>query len=487
MSSLILGGDTSGTITLTVPTAAGTNTITLPASTGTAITTASTSGIPNTVNWTTVQTSSVSPASAGVGYPMDTTAGALTVTLPAAPVAGNMISIVDYAGTAATGTILTTASTSIPGTVNWTTVQTSSVSPAVAGTGYPMNTTSGALTVTLPAAPTAGNMISIVDYAGTAATNNITINPNGLKIQGSTSSATISTNREAINLVYVDATQVWLAYADVYSTTAPLPQTYTASYLVVAGGGGGGYIGGGGGAGGFLSGSVTLTSGTTYTATVGSGGPNVGSATPGGNSVLSGSGISTVTGLGGGYGGAGPGQPAGKNGGSGGSGGGAGENAGIGTAGSGTPGQGNNGGGGFASGSNIGCGGGGGAGAVGGTGSPGLGGNGGNGSASSITGTPASYAGGGGGASYSGTSGTGGTGGGGNASTSGTSVAGTANTGGGGGGGGSVAGANGGSGVVILSVPTASYSGTTTGSPTITTSGANTIIKYTSGSGTYTA
>ena len=167
MSSLILAGDTSGAITLTVPTSAGTNTITLPASTGTAITTASTSGIPNTINWTTVQTSSVSPA--------------------------------------------------------------------VAGTGYPMNTTSGALTVTLPASPSAGNMISIVDYAGTAATNNIIINPNGNKIQGLAASATISTNREAINLVYVDATQGWLAYADVYSTTAPLPQTYTASYLVAAG------------------------------------------------------------------------------------------------------------------------------------------------------------------------------------------------------------------------------------------------------------
>ena len=48
------------------------------------------------------------------------------------------------------------------------------------------------------------------------------------------------------------------------------------------------------------------------------------------------------------------------------------------------------------------------------------------------------------------------------------------------------AGAAGGSGVVILSVPTANYTGTTTGSPTVTTSGSNTIIKFTS-SGTYTA
>ena len=127
MSSLILAGDTSGTLTLTVPATAGTNTITLPASTGTAITTASTSGIPNTVNWTTVQTSSVSPA--------------------------------------------------------------------VAGVGYPMNTTSGALTVTLPASPTAGNLISIVDYAGTFATNNLTVNPNGGKINGGTANVKIITNR----------------------------------------------------------------------------------------------------------------------------------------------------------------------------------------------------------------------------------------------------------------------------------------------------
>lgn len=56
----------------------------------------------------------------------------------------------------------------------------------------------------------------------------------------------------------------------------------------------------------------------------------------------------------------------------------------------------------------------------------------------------------------------------------------------GGGSGGSGAGGNGGSGVVIFSVPTANYTGTTTGSPTITTSGANTKIKFTA-SGSYTA
>jgi hypothetical protein len=37
-----------------------------------------------------------------------------------------------------------------------------------------------------------------------------------------------------------------------------------------------------------------------------------------------------------------------------------------------------------------------------------------------------------------------------------------------------------------LSVPTVFYTGTTTGSPTVTTSGSNTIIKFTA-SGSYTA
>ena len=44
----------------------------------------------------------------------------------------------------------------------------------------------------------------------------------------------------------------------------------------------------------------------------------------------------------------------------------------------------------------------------------------------------------------------------------------------------------GGSGVVILRMATASYSGTTSGSPSVTTSGSDTILTFT-GSGTYTA
>ena len=48
------------------------------------------------------------------------------------------------------------------------------------------------------------------------------------------------------------------------------------------------------------------------------------------------------------------------------------------------------------------------------------------------------------------------------------------------------AGGSGGSGVVIISVPTTNYTGTTTGSPTVTTNGNNTVLTFTA-SGSYTA
>jgi hypothetical protein len=98
-------------------------------------------------------------------------------------------------------------------------------------------------------------------------------------------------------------------------------------YLAVAGGGsGGGSVGGGGGAGGVLQGIAQVTSGTTYTITVGSGGAAVGTQVIGNSgvdSVISGTGLTTIDAVGGGGGGyshSGSGGAAGLNGGSGGGG-----------------------------------------------------------------------------------------------------------------------------------------------------------------------
>jgi hypothetical protein len=244
---------------------------------------------------------------------------------------------------------------------------------------------------------------------------------------------------------------------------------YTVSFLIVAGGGGGGSAGaagGGGGAGGFITSSLSITPGTTYTMVVGGGGA---SASAGTNSSITGVAIAT----GGGFGGTAPG-----NGGSGGSGGGGGADAST-SGGAGVSGQGFSGGGG----STFVGGGGGGGSAVGGNGAGALAGSGGAGFANTLTGTTVYYSGGGGGgAGGSDVDGAGGIGGGGAGG-----VNGTTNTGGGGGGFNNGVGTGaGGSGVIVVSVPTVNYSGTTTGSPTITISGANTILKFTT-SGTYTA
>lgn len=113
------------------------------------------------------------------------------------------------------------------------------------------------------------------------------------------------------------------------------------------------------------------------------------------------------------------------------------------------------------------------------------GGNGGSGAEILITGTLQYLGGGGGGGAYS-YGGSGGAGGGGRGNGGGSQTNGTVNTGGGGGGYyGEGASSSGGSGVVFLSMPTVNYTGTHTGSPTITTTGSNTVLKFT-GSGTYT-
>ena len=107
---------------------------------------------------------------------------------------------------------LTTPTVNLPtgvGGTSWQAVKTSSFT-AVAGEGYFINTTGGVITATLPSSATIGNEVSIIDYAGTADTNNITIGRNGHNIQGAASDMTVSTERAAFTLVYVDSTQGWL-------------------------------------------------------------------------------------------------------------------------------------------------------------------------------------------------------------------------------------------------------------------------------------
>jgi hypothetical protein len=409
------------------------------------------------------------------------------------------------------------------GTVDWDTTAKTALFTAVSGNGYFVNTTSGAITVTLPASPSAGDIVAIRDYAQTFAANNLTIGRNGQPIDGLTLDLVLNTNGAAVTLVYVDGTQGWksvnsnetinaITYVaatggtitccgDYKIHTFTGPGTFTVTcrgspggsnsveYLVVAGGGSGGGddIGGGGGAGGFrfaspslaplcypakpLAGSALPVSTTAYPITVGGGGAGVNGAAQGNsgsNSIFS-----SITSTGGGGAGVGnsiPGSGTEHDGLPGGSGGGGGLYAGL--AGTGntppvSPSQGNNG---SASPypSSVSGGGGGGATATGAIGTGNAGSNGGAGgglpTAFGSNGVPCGsfryYAGGGAGSGDCSPFGTGGLGGGGaggpsGPGTPGNGTAGTTNTGGGGGGAGGRGatgnlGAAGGSGIVII-------------------------------------
>jgi hypothetical protein len=374
-------------------------------------------------------------------------------------------------------------------------IVTAATLTAVSGNGYWINTTSNACTITLPASASVGDTIIFVDYARTWGTNAVTINQNSLNFQGATTPNPIyNTDGQSVTITYSGATQGWIPTVD-DAVTYETPPPYSVDFLVIAGGGSGGSArGGGGGAGGYRTSTQSVGIGTVITVTVGDGGASVYNAqgNQGSSSSISGSGLTTITSAGGGSGGSD--SPVDTSGGNGGSGGGSLRTAagGTGNTPSTSPSQGNNGGIGAAA-PNYGAGGGGGASAVGVNGTTTVGGNGGAGTASSITGSSVTRAGGGAGGVYEGgTGGTGGTGGGGNATAGAVGTAGTANTGSGGGGGsyqsptGAFNSGAGGKGVVILSIPTANYSGTITGSPTESTSGSNKILVF-NGDGSYTA
>ncbi len=406
------------------------------------------------------------------------------------------------------------------GTVDWDTTAKTASFTAVSGNGYFVNTTSGAITVTLPASPSSGDIIAIADYANTWQTNNVTVARNGSLINGLANNYIGSTEGISLTFVYVDGTRGWKNVNDgttdatginpfivatggtvtccgdykIHTFTGPGTFTVTnagtpagsetVDYLVLAGGGGGGSggadftAGGGGGAGGYrescggASGCYTTSpianpcgalpvSVQGYPIAVGGGGAGGPAAiaqrgSPGVNSTFS-----SITSTGGGGGGSY--QVTGLNGGSGG-GGAALAPTGL-AAGSGntpptSPPQGNPGGDSTTTSQNstIASGGGGGATVAGSTGVSNCGGNGGSGATTSISATPTVYGGGGGGGAIT-TAGTGGSGIGGNGGQGPLDAgdnASPANRGSGGGGGvagssvGDIVGGAGSSGIVII-------------------------------------
>jgi len=80
----------------------------------------------------------------------------------------------------------------------------------VAGNKKIVDTSSSAITLTLPGTASIGDEVHIIDGTGNASTNNITIARNGHKIQGAAENLIVSTDRAAFQLVYYNANNGWV-------------------------------------------------------------------------------------------------------------------------------------------------------------------------------------------------------------------------------------------------------------------------------------
>ena len=80
---------------------------------------------------------------------------------------------------------------------------------AVAGDQLLVDTTQTTVTITLPASPAVGDEVVFIDARGTFASNNLTIDRNSQPINSGTNNLALSTNGQAITLVYIDSTRGW--------------------------------------------------------------------------------------------------------------------------------------------------------------------------------------------------------------------------------------------------------------------------------------
>ena len=140
------------------------------------------------------------PHSSGQSYTLKFPTGNVT--------ADRFLKVASVSGSGATG-VGQLSFAEVSGGTSWQAVKTSTFT-AAAGEGYFVNTTSGVITMNLPAG-SIGAEVVFIDYAGTFDSNTFTISANGSeKIHGSTDDLTVSTERAGNTLVYTDSTQGWL-------------------------------------------------------------------------------------------------------------------------------------------------------------------------------------------------------------------------------------------------------------------------------------
>jgi len=140
------------------------------------------------------------PHSSGQSYELKFPTGNVT--------ADRFLKVASVSGSGTTG-VGQLSFAEVSGGTSWQAVKTSTFT-AAAGEGYFVNTTSGVITMNLPAG-SIGDEVVFIDYAGTFDSNTFTISANGSeKIHGSTDDLTVSTERAGNTLVYTDSTQGWL-------------------------------------------------------------------------------------------------------------------------------------------------------------------------------------------------------------------------------------------------------------------------------------
>ena len=118
------------------------------------------------------------------------------------------------------------------GAIIWETTPQTGSFQATNGKGYFMNTTSGALTITTPGSPSAGDIFAVADYTRTFGTNNLTIAGHAsAKIGGIAEDAKLTVNGQSATFVYVDAAEGWINVQETQTS-----QTGISDYIIASGG-----------------------------------------------------------------------------------------------------------------------------------------------------------------------------------------------------------------------------------------------------------
>lgn len=124
-------------------------------------------------------------------------------------------------------TALNTSSANTSTVLSWDGTDYAWVAQSSGGTNYPwsnvssnvsasagdklfVDTSTNAITITLPASPAFGSEIRVIDIKGNSANNKITLDNNGNNIEGITDSLEVNINRAAFGLVFYDATEGWV-------------------------------------------------------------------------------------------------------------------------------------------------------------------------------------------------------------------------------------------------------------------------------------